>query len=175
MDRGLCDVDGVLADFTGYLLTLVGSALTIEDIVTWDIFDYMNEDEERAAKMLLKNDEFWRSQPVMEGAQEGFEHVRSVVDEMFWVTSPWDSCPTWLPARKAWLKEHFNADPSYVFPISKKYPVAGSFLIDDKVQHIVEWGEHNSSYNAFLFDAPYNQDSTAGRRMSWENLPPEFL
>lgn len=168
---GLSDVDGVLADFTGYLLKTIGSKVTRDDIVTWDLFNFLNEAEARAGREVLKHGEWWRSLPVLEGAEEGFEIIQATADEIFWVTSPWRPCPDWLPAREAWLEEHFDANSKNVVTASKKYVTSGDWFIDDKPKHIREMQEFRPRCSSFLVDGPHNRDATDLTRMSWDTLP----
>ena len=117
---------GLEADDYFLVISLVDSS-TFPQLASppWDIFGFLNEEEATNGREVLKHGEFWRSMPVMPGAQDGFEKVRSQAKEMFLVTSPWPPCEVWESVRKAWAGEHFQVDQKHVIPASTKYPVSG--------------------------------------------------
>lgn len=166
------DVDGVVANFTGHLLNIIGSELTPADVTVWQVLDLLKPSEKKEATAILNEPEFWRSQPVIEGAQDGIAQIKKH-HEIFWVTSPWIGCEGWEAARRWWLKDNFGVDHKHVAPLASKYIVVGDFIVDDKASHVDEWLEHHDG-QGFLFDAPYNQDSKL-QRMNWNDIPDPLI
>lgn len=48
---------------------------------------------------------------------------------------------TWAHERAEWLKKHFDIDIDHVTSTRSKHLVYGSYLIDDKIDHIRAWGK----------------------------------
>lgn len=180
MKRVLLDCDGVLADFIGPVLELVAEATgrthAREDVT---VFDF-------AASLMLTPGEkcdvthaisnragWWSSLPVFAGAQNGVARLRNIA-EVFVVTSPWNSCPTWLHEREAWLKKHFGIPHSHVLVGSAKHIVAGHMLIDDKTETLREWSRHNGHLGGVgvQWATPHNRvDEWAGlSTCDWDQL-----
>lgn len=168
--RILMDVDGVVADFTGHLLGCLSlrdkSVPSVEDIDTWDLKPHFTENQWKAVKQMLCDFCFWFSLPVIEGAQDGIERLKSE-HEVVWVTSSYDSCPSWLHIRKQWLKKNFGAKSDEIVITSNKSLVAGDILVDDKPENIKRWQQHGVCY---IFDAPYNRNIGGYRVADWPDL-----
>lgn len=154
----LLDVDGVVADFSGYLLESVYSDLTADDVTCWDIMSLMTDEQRVMAKHKLKNPIWWFEQPVLAGAKEGVEFLQQDGHQIHWVTSPWHSCNGWESARRDWLHQYFKAEPKDITFTYRKDLVHGDVLIDDKYEHVAGWVGRHGPFG-LLFDAPYNRDS----------------
>lgn len=156
------DVDGVLAALTPHILECVGGRVKPEEIVTWNIENYLTDDE-RAVMFKLWNDpEWWQSIPVLDGAREGVEHIRSAGYEVLAVTSPFHTCKGWENARREWLGANFEIAPSQVIviPSERKERYHVDLFVDDKLETVDAWSRRwigMSEERAFLFDAPYNR------------------
>jgi len=162
----LIDCDGVLADFSGHLLRLVGSELTVEDITEWDIFKFMTPSQLECAKMLLAGPEFWASQPQIPGAAEGVEELRSGDHTITVVTSPWYGCEVWGHVRREWLKRNFAVDAADVVVAARKERLQGEVFIDDKTENGEAWAAANPAGLAALYAQPYNRgDGRRSRRL----------
>jgi len=166
----LLDVDGVCADFSGALISAVGSDLKVENVTRWDILGLFTIEQRELAYDYLADPEFWRSLPVIEGAEEGVP-VLEVTHNILWVTSPWASCEGWEDARRAWLNEHFNMDEKGqpYHPRSDKENIAGDAMIDDKPSNVEKWAAAHPKGKAYLFDAPYNRDFD-WPRITWDRI-----
>jgi len=162
----LLDVDGVVADFTGHLLKLVGSVLTTEDVNVWQVLDLLSSSEKKQANKILNEPDFWISQPVLDGAREGVAKLGEHFD-IYWATSPWIGCIGWDDARRGWLKKHFDVEHDRVAILSCKHICAADLFIDDRDTNIEKWSARNKG-SAFLFDAPYNRQ-VAHPRMTWDS------
>lgn len=164
----LCDVDGVLADFTGALLEQCGTSLKASDVNNWDLFSMMEPHCRAKAFKILKGYDFWRNLPVLPHAKEAIEDLRRQGKVVF-VTSPWANatsgwqCKGWGYARAHWLKEHFNATHADVIIAYSKGFVTGDILIDDRFKNIDEWSKMNPNGQAFLMRRPHNRDD------AWED------
>jgi 5'(3')-deoxyribonucleotidase len=165
----LCDVDGVLADFTTSLLKESGSKLTVSDIDDWDCFSIMEpESRDLALNKILRDKEFWGNLPLLPHAQIAVEDMRRRGTVLF-VTSPWANrtrgweCDGWGHARAHWLRRHFDAShEELIIAYSKQY-VQGDFLIDDRFKNIKAYADHNKYALAFFMRQNHNIKD------EWEN------
>jgi len=165
----LFDCDGVVADFVSALLDAVGSDLTKEDIVEWDVLKFLTPVEKAKALESLKTYDFWVNLPIIDGARDGIEYVRFGY-QVIWVTSPWLDAPQWAAARREWLRRNFQADPADVHIKKDKSGEEGDFFVDDKVSHVESWQVAHPAKKAFIFDQPYNQDVGLYPRFSWSRV-----
>ncbi len=169
--RVLLDVDGPCAQFVPHLLTLLGSSVKPDDIVEWDMFKFLPEEEVKEAKRILAEQEFWLTVPVVDGAVEKYESIVSAGHQVFFVTSPWDSCVGWGKARKAWLKNTFGIDPRESVVITDaKFICTGDVFIDDKPSHIKAWSDWHPHKAALMYELPHNRN-LPGDKFSWDRLP----
>lgn len=168
--RALVDVDGVVADFSQHVIDSVGSSLTVADITRWDIFGLIEEADGSAKKVAalaaMEDMQFWNTLPIMEGAVEGLKELRKTYD-VFWVTSPWPTCHGWDVARRNWIVKNFQASPDHVVVTNAKFICAGNVFIDDKIDNVKAWAEHNPEGRALLFSAPYNSSCNDYEFFQW--------
>ncbi len=170
----LCDVDGVLADFTGHLLDRAEvKSLAREDVTQWDLFALMSPADKVRALSVLTDPDFWRSQPLIPDAREGVEHLRAR-GEVYFVTAPWWPCREWADVRAGWLREHFGATHKEIVVTEAKHLIAGDILLDDRPETVRTWGRRWPEGRALLFDATYNQGQVGAglERSSWSVLAP---
>lgn len=172
--RVLMDCDGPVADFTGYLLRLVGSSLTLADITDWDVFGFLEEEQKKEAYRILQESFFWRDLPVVDGARERIQEIKRAGHDIYWVTSSWPGCRTWASDREKWLKDNFDVHYTRIVVCADKRVVSGDVIIDDKMKSVESWGAEHKAGRALLFDAPYNQDSKL-ERIDWGSKFPAFL
>lgn len=163
MHRGAFDVDGVLGNFTELYLNAVRAA-TGRDIpkdwlpAQWDIDEDLGlTEKERKATWDLINlpgqADFINPYP---GAVEGIKKLSEIVD-IFFVTSPVKSSPTWTYDRNKWLKRYFGKRlAGFVLYTEHKYTAAADFFVDDKPSHCEEWSEAWPHGKALLWTAGYN-------------------
>ena len=162
------DVDGVLSNFSEHLLDTVGSSLSPEEITDWDIFKFLTPDQLHHAQAMLKEFDWWTSLPVMEGAQDGVEYLRSSGYRITWVTAPWKSCPTWKQARRVWIDKHFPGDEELIVT-SDKHEYPADVFWDDKPTNVLTYRDVHPDRKCFVFDAPYNRH-VEGPRISWATI-----
>lgn len=158
----LLDVDGVLADFVSAFLDVVreqlGRSYQPEDVTSFGIANSLRlskEDFDRCA-LIVGEPGFCAGLGIYPGAIEGVAHLRSIA-EVYIVTSPWNSNPTWTHDREAWLERHFGIPHSRVIHTSAKHLVRGDFLIDDKTETLQRWSVANRDGLAVQWATPHNR------------------
>jgi 5'(3')-deoxyribonucleotidase len=167
--RAVLDVDGVVANFIGHLLTTIRAEITPEDVTVWDVFGLLSPAKRRTAVEVLACPDFWRTQPVLPLALEAVAEIERHYD-VYWATSPWLDCSEWDHVRRAWLKTHFDAPSERVAVLSCKYLITADLFIDDRPSHVEDWKAwHPHTGLGLLFDAPYNRDSSL-TRVAWANV-----
>jgi 5'(3')-deoxyribonucleotidase len=174
----LLDCDGVLSDFVSAVLDLVhelcGPRYQPHDVTCFDLAKSLGlTDEERARVFgaITSRPGFARELAVYPDAIAGVAALRAVAD-VYIVTSPWNSNPTWTHDREAWLREHFGIPHSHVIHTSAKHLVAGDVLVDDKTSTLVEWQAAHPRGVAVQWQTPHNlYDGWAGwSTCSWDHV-----
>lgn len=143
----LLDVDGVLADFVGAYLALLqdvtGIVATREQVNQWDIAAALGLTAAQSAevKRAIGNAHLLAGRlAVYPGAIDGVRELEKLGD-VYIVTSPWNSNPTWTHDRERWLYTHFGIKSSRVVHTSAKHLVRGDVFIDDKTTAVAKWRE----------------------------------
>lgn len=174
--RILLDVDGIIADFAGAAAKLMssvsGRVITPADIIHWEVTNVLEEQHMRDyCKEEIKKPGFCTSLEVYEGALESVAEIQSL-SEVFYVTAPMHTNPTWMPERVAWLEKVLGADPKHIIFAYKKHVVVGEMLVDDSPDNIRDWLEHNPSGVGLLWTRPYNaaQGDQFERVSSWSQV-----
>lgn len=175
--RVLVDVDGVLADFvSGYLgivEAVTGRDFKPENVTQFDIGASLGLTPEESAlcgRALSKAPGFCEALEVYPGAQDGIAALQKIAD-VYIVTSPWNSCPTWTYERERWLKRHFDIPSSRVIHTSAKHVCRGDFLVDDKVSAVRSWHQEHPRGVGVVWDTPHNQlESFPARTRNWSVL-----
>lgn len=161
MSRALVDVDGVCADFLPAVLAEAQSKLKPQDIVGWQVFDFIaeadGEEIARRTKRKLTDVGFWRGLGVVEGSKEFVARLREEFEEVYFVTAPWRSCKGWEFTRREWLKKHFGARPEHVIPTSAKHVIRGDFFIDDRFDAVQRWRKATPHGIGIVKSAAYNK------------------
>lgn len=182
----LLDCDGPLCDFTqGYLDALeqeTGAKHTPSEVDRWsiadcDFFKQAARDlhiEHRALKARVDKyvsmTDFCAELSVQPGAQQAVATLGELAD-VYVVTSPWDSSPTWMFERLHWLARNFKLSRSRVIQTGTKHLIRGSAFLDDKPSHVVEWGLAWPDAHALLFDMPHNRSAPEDvQRATWSDL-----
>lgn len=159
----LFDVDGVLNDFTQFLLDSISNDTnidvpTVNEIKSYTLKNYISNEAWEYAKELMKTSIFWESiQPIN---QDVIELIRQHNKEIVFVTSPWISCKEWESTRRKWLKKYFKATNSQIIFINRKELTRGEILIEDKADTLNKWCRYNKNKKAILVNRPWNETST---------------
>ncbi len=163
MNRVLLDVDGVLADFIGGALKLInsqwGTEYLPEQVTQFDFAASLGMTKERAAeakRLISAAPHLARTLDVYPGAIEGVRQLREVAD-IYIVTSPWNSNPTWTHDRERWLKEHFDIPHSHVIHTSAKHVCGGDFLVDDRTETLPQWEAANPNGVTVQWETLHNR------------------
>ncbi len=186
----LCDVDGVIADFTGAVLRLANDVcarrqevprpFTHVDVDQWSFKDalQLTDTEWRHVVFGINEPGFAIGLGSITGSTAAIMQLAKTTD-LYFLTSPWYSSPTWCHERTDWLCNRFGKEQGRkVIHTSHKGLIRGDFLIDDKPGNINDWvreqlprQRYDNRWQAFLWDAPYNQDFHYALRVnSWEQI-----
>lgn len=157
----LLDVDGVLADFVSRYLDLVeevtGRRYTHADVTEFDIgkaLGFTPEQSKTIASGIRTG--FASSLEPLPGAIDAVKRLREVA-EVYIVTSPWNSCETWMSERERWLRVHFDFPHSHVIHGSAKHIVTGDVLVDDRHDTCVKWRDAHPGKTVVMWQAPWNE------------------
>lgn len=169
MKRILLDSDGVLSNFVGAWLSLIngarGTSFVLDDVTGWDVCESLGipAGPERAATKQLIADcpNFAQRHEVLPGAIEGVRRLQAIAD-VWIVTSPWNSHPTWTHDREAWLKRNFGIPHGRVVHTGAKFLVCGDMLVDDKTSTCSEWSQCWRDGLAVQWETPHNRRDTWG-------------
>lgn len=147
--RVLLDCDGVLSDFTGGFLDLVNAEFGTNhqpaDVTSYDIAESLGwgaAHARRAYDMIRDAEGFASYLRFLPGSQDGVRELQRIAD-IYVVTSPWWSAPTWCNDRTNWLRSYFGIEADHIVHTSAKHICVGDFLVDDKTSTLVKWqAEH---------------------------------
>lgn len=166
--RILCDVDEVLAGFLvasfNILHRVTGTRYQATDLHDWDIFETVPRQYEEQFMEAWRVPGMCLSIPVIPGSLEGVKGLQERGD-LYIVTSPFTSVPTWTHERDKWLERHFGIHPRQIVHTSAKYLVTGDVLIDDKPSNLQAWLEHHPEGIGILWAQPYNEKVKMGPRV----------
>lgn len=157
----LLDCDGVLSDFIGGVLEIVknvtGLIFSREDVGQFDFCAALGIRGMDASLIrgAIGERGFCESLKPYEGAQAGVRSLQEIA-EVYVVTSPWNSSPTWTHERESWLWRHFKIPHSRVLHTSAKHLVAGDLFVDDKTSTVVAWRDAWPGRHAVRWNTPHN-------------------
>lgn len=145
--RVLVDVDDVIVNFKqAFISAVIAKGLRNIDHTwrrsTWDLAKDLGltDKEEKEAFSLINMpgvaDEMMNALP---GAVEGVQNLMELAD-VYFITSPSKTSPTWSFDRRNWLVRHFGEEQgSKVGHVHDKFIVFGDFLVDDKPENVMLW------------------------------------
>lgn len=134
-------------------------AFNINDFPTWDIFDTVGKEHERACYLEYEKPGFCASFEPYPDAVQGVREAKKMVDVVV-VTSPLHS-PTWCHERKQSLYRHFDIPGKDVIFAQRKTLVMGHMLVDDRPSHAEDWAVVHPHGLGVIWDQPYNRKHTA--------------
>lgn len=128
------DQDGVMADFSNHAFNMLGShPTTVGDAKFWQIANSAPD--------------FWITMPVMAGAREFFEIVRTL-NPVILTGAPKSNFDHAAEAKREWWKEHFNYDRVEVVLSKNKHTYitdASDILVDDTFRIVKAWRKHGGT------------------------------
>ena len=162
----LIDCDGVVCDFMGAVVQFANASGKTSrqwkyEEITGDARKYPFWSESGLEEEWLREG-FCSSLPVIEGAQDFVEKLRSDGFEVLFVTSPPRDGKYWTFERKNWLEKNFKAARGEVIFATDKRYVSGLTLIDDHVDNCLEWNGYNQHHgqdhlHSIMVAQPWNQ------------------
>ena len=168
--RVLLDCDGVLSEFMASALRLINQLLgtrhRLDDVTEFDFSRALGFDRETAARVKREIGRFERFAEILDvcpGSIDGVRRLQEIAD-VYIVTSPWNSNPTWCHDREAWLERHFGIPHARVIHASAKQLIAGDVLVDDKTSTCEAWADAWPRGLAVQWITPHN------RRDAWSGI-----
>lgn len=165
--RVLLDCDGVLSRFMDGALALIndllGTGYVIDDVTEFDFSRALGLRPDVAAAVKRRIGQapgFAAELEIYPGAVDGVRRLREVA-EVYIVTSPWNSNPTWCHDREWWLDKHFGIKHAHVLHTSAKHLVRGDVFVDDKTSSCEAWRDAWPGGIAVQWRTPHN------RRDAW--------
>jgi 5'(3')-deoxyribonucleotidase len=175
--RVLLDVDGVLADFVGHTLTLLGEHAPPggrDAFTSWDMLSLMSPEARAMCSHGWRRQGWCATMPTLPDAQNAVDRL-GLRAEVVYATAPMADAPNWMWERSKWLERVFAADPRSVVFTHDKAHVWGDVFVDDKSENVDGWASAHPDGVALLWDAPYNQDwkarhPNARRATAWRDV-----
>jgi len=160
--RVILDVDGVLADFVGHTLSLLGELAPPGGrgaFTSWDMVSVMSPEARARCAYGWRAPGWCATMPTFPAAQNAVDRL-GLRAEVVYATAPMVDAPHWMYERSIWLERVFAADPRSVVFTHDKAHVWGDVFVDDKPENVDGWAAAHPSGHAVLWDAPYNRDWT---------------
>lgn len=157
----LCDVDGILVDFTKSYLSLLhadtGRLHAEHEIHSFDYAESIasKEEDARIWKQIAAKTGFVYNLPVYDGALDFLVQLRDL-GRVVACTSP--AGAVWTAERYDWLLQVAGFDKNDIVVTRAKGLVHGDFLIDDAHHNILDWEASalGDERLGVLFDRPWN-------------------
>lgn len=183
----LVDMDGVLADFNGYLHNVLSSEHPRVKLPNPQTMFYLDEevhpDDKPIIKEIISRPGFFSELKPIDGAIEGWGRLLELGYHPQICSAPLRKNETSLIDKRAWLEEYFV--PRFGISIvdlaifaKEKWLHKGLALIDDRPDPNYKNHEGiNPAWQHIVYDQPYNKLSEAPFRMlSWEDpILPKIL
>jgi len=176
----LVDMDGVLADFDEFVFNRFAEWLEIDSLEDQHqryITDHVTgvnaaEEKQRRAKIrrAIDTSGFFRSLPVIDGAQEGIEKLQSSGLDVWVCSKPLISNPTCASEKYSWLGQHFPDLQDKLILAPDKSLVRGSVLIDDAPK--MRWIKQGApTWTPFIYAYKHNEAlQTQFPSLTWDTL-----
>lgn len=142
----LFDCDGVLSDMAAEMLRIASMLFGHNPdpalLKEWDVCKALGltKAEEELIYREMDVPGWAQKLQVIEGAKEAVKEIESVAD-LYVLTAPVWSSPTWGFDRCQWLKREFDIGYKRVIITHAKYLVHGDVFLDDKPSNVHAWQE----------------------------------
>lgn len=175
--RIILDVDGVVADFVGHTLTLLGELAPPggrEAFTAWDMVSVMSPEARAVCTHGWRQPGWCASMPTLPDAQNAVDRL-SLRADVVWATAPMTHAPHWMHERAGWLERVFAADPRSIVFTHDKAHVWGDVFVDDKPENVDGWADTHRDGFSILWTAPYNREWTSRhpntmRAIGWRDV-----
>lgn len=170
-----CDVDGVVADLHAEWLRRYnadyGDTLTLDRILAWDMRRFVRPECGARIYDYLHQPDLYDAVPVVPGAAEGVEELRSMGHRVVFTTAC--AGPVMASAKAEWLFRHrllpmpYQAGMHDLIIVQDKGLAVGDLLIDDYPGNLRAFNGRG-----ILYAAPYNAEERAFPvARSWTEVP----
>lgn len=153
----LIDVDGVVSNFHKKVVSFIEDKFDIkvdESKIYGDVRNEANGLWDQECEDYIRSPGFSRYLEAWPGSIEAIKKIMKKKEVMF-VTSPYNSSPTWAYDRTMWLKDHFGITRDDVIFARDKRFVDGVTLIDDRWENVVDWSRYRGKWS-ILMKRPWN-------------------
>lgn len=182
MMRIILDCDGVLADWTGHILSILDCGVTIDDCTEFSLRNVLRNlrgrEIARKADAIASRPDFTSRQPMLPWATELLDLCMGLGDVMV-LTSPW-AADGWYDGRVKWLRGMGLHQDNMMAGRLKAW-VGADLFVDDKPQNVIDWAtdpRRLPTDRAVLLAWPYNERHPAlppnARRMTAQELMDEL-
>ena len=156
----LLDADGIFVNFVKGFLQVIkdatGKSFTEDQITEFNICKALGLNDVESTLVYSKiTPGFCRDLEPMPEAISWIQRLNATCADVYVVTSPFSSVPTWTHEREIWIKEHIGLPHSRVIHGSAKHLIRGDYFVDDKAENCQAWDENNPG-TAILWDQPWN-------------------
>lgn len=163
----LVDMDGVLADFDGFIFDRLPSGII--KVVRKDFYitgDYPEHHD--LIYEIAGHETFFHDLPVMENALEGWQRLVDLGYDPRICSAPMAHNKQSVEGKREWLRRHLApvfgkqvVERAYID--TAKYKYEGLVLIDDRP--VIDTNEGQATWQHVVFDHEYNQESNAELRL----------
>lgn len=177
--RVLLDCDGVLSDCAGGMLREAAQLFGINPDVAlmrqWDVCKSLGltQAQEDMVYRQMDRPEWAYNLEVLPGSQEAIKRIEEIAD-VYIVTAPVWSSPTWDYDRRKWLLHHFNIGYKRVMIGHAKFMCRGDLFVDDKPSTVHAWKEEHPTDEhlglVWHYDYTYNDHKHLIRVTEWAHL-----
>jgi 5'(3')-deoxyribonucleotidase len=143
----LIDCDGILADFIGGVCKLLhaksGVLYKSNQVTEWDFCRSLEIDRTQTYRWISEATNFASCLYPYPGSIIGMAKL-CAVGEVYVVTSPWSSNPTWMNDRERWLLRWYGIRPERIIQCKDKFLISGDVYIDDRTQNCLDWRAYHA-------------------------------
>lgn len=181
----LCDLDGICADLLTPWLEIYNreilrpasdrSPLKVEDIVDWDIGNFVPAEHKQALYDIISRPGLYESLKPLPGAIDGLEALRKAGHEVIIVTAGAKGHNT-AAEKLSWCRTHLGLKRQSVIIAHRKEMVKGDLFIDDSPEKIDAYRAAWPDTPILTIAYPYNARCDFNFRVhSWQDTKSAWL